>query len=165
MFVLYFSLIMTKNLIIEKVNHENFNHFLNLIDKLAEYEKLDPPNQKAKHRLRIDGLHENPKYKAYLVRINNKYVGYLIYFMTYSSFLALPTLYIEDIFVLGEYRKKGIGQELFDLCIEKAKEKNCGRIEWHVLDWNKLGKDFYEKNNAQHLSNWHYYRLKKDQFK
>ncbi len=156
---------MSQELKIEKISHENFNEFLYLIDKLAEYEKLDPPDHKAKHRLRIDGLHEKPKYKAHLARINDKYVGYVIYFMNYSSFLALPTLYIEDIFLLNEYRKKGIGQKLFNFCVKKAHENNCGRIEWHVLDWNKLGINFYEKNNAKHLSNWLYYRLTQDQFK
>jgi len=149
---------------IEKIKHENFNHFLVLIDKLAEYEKLDPPDHKAKKRLRIDGLHDNAKYEAFLAKIGDNYVGYLIYFMTYSSFLALPTLYIEDIFVLEESRKKGVGQELFNYCVKKAKERKCGRIEWHVLDWNKLGQDFYKKNKAEHLSNWHYYRLTKDKF-
>ena len=156
---------MSKELKIKNINHENFNDFLYLIDKLAEYEKLDPPNDKAKHRLRVDGLHENPKYEAYLAELNDVYVGYIIYFMNYSSFLALPVLYLEDIFILKEYRNRGIGQKLFNFCVKKAKEKNCGRIEWHVLDWNKIGIDFYEKNNAKHLSNWKYYRLTKDKFK
>jgi len=156
---------MTKEFKIVKINHENFNDFLYLIDKLAEYEKLTPPDRQAKHRLRIDGLHTPNKYEAYLAELNDSYIGYVIYFMNYSSFLALPTLYLEDIFVLKEYRKLGIGQKLFNFCVKKANEKNCGRIEWHVLDWNKLGQDFYEKNNAKHLSNWMYYRLKKDQFK
>jgi GNAT superfamily N-acetyltransferase len=155
---------MTKELKIEKINHENFNAFLKLIDKLAEYENLTPPDQHAKHRLRVDGLHENSKYAAFLARINDDYVGYAIYFMNYSSFFALPVLYLEDIFVSNEYRKKGIGQKLFDFCVKKAKEKNCCRMEWHVLDWNKVGIDFYEKNNAKHMSNWRYYRLTSDQF-
>lgn len=155
---------MSKGIAIEKISHENFNDFLYLIDKLAEYEKLDPPNQKTKHRLRKDGLHENPKYEAFLAKIEDTSVGYIIYFMNYSSFLALPTLYLEDIFVLNEYRKEGIGQKLFNFCVKKAKEKNCGRIEWHVLNWNELGMDFYEKNHAEHLSNWLYYRLTQDQF-
>jgi len=156
---------MPKEITIEEISHENFNEFLYLIDKLAEYEKLDPPDQKAKHRLRVDGLYENPKYEAYLAMINDEYVGYIIYFMSYSSFVALPTLYLEDIFILKEYRKEGIGQKLFNFCVKKADEKNCGRIEWHVLDWNKPGIDFYEKNKAKHMSNWLYYRLTKEQFK
>ena len=155
---------MKQKISIEKVRHENFNEFLYLVEKLAEYEKLDPPDQQAKHRLRIDGLHENPKYEAYIAKIDEKFVGYIIYFMSYSSFLALPTLYLEDIFVLNEYRQKQIGQTLFNFCVKKADEKGCGRIEWHVLDWNKPGINFYEKNKGKYLIEWKYYRLTKDQF-
>ena len=150
---------------IEKITNENFNDFLWLVEKLTEYEKLDPPDDTAKVRLRKDGLSETPKYEAYLAKINDKYVGYIIYFMSYSSFLALPTLYLEDIFVLKEFRKKGIGQRLFEFSVKKADEKGCGRIEWHVLDWNQLGINFYKKNNAKHLSEWNYYRLNKENFK
>lgn len=155
---------MEEELIIEPINHSNFSEFLYLIDKLAEYEKLAAPDEKAKIRLRKDGLSKNPKYEAYLAKKDDKYVGYVIFFMSYSSFLAKPTLYLEDIFVLDEKRKTGIGQKLLNFVVSKAKERDCGRIEWHVLDWNKLGIKFYEKNNAKHLSNWLYYRLTSDQF-
>ena len=156
---------MNSEIQIEKITPDNFDDFLYLVEKLAEYEKLPPPDVKAKERLKKDAFSENPKYEAYLAKLNEKYVAYLIFFMNYSSFLALPVLYIEDIFVLEEYRKKGIGQLLFNFCVLKAEEKNCGRMEWHVLDWNKLGVDFYEKNKAIHLSNWKYYRLNRDRFK
>ena len=152
------------DLVIEPIKSGNFNEFLFLIDKLAKYEKLTPPDDKAKLRLRKDGLSKNPKYEAYLGKIDDKYVGYIIFFITYSSFLAKPLLYIEDIFVLRDYRKKGIGQKLLNFIILKAKERDCGRIEWHVLDWNQLGRKFYEKNNAKCLSNWLLYRLTSDQF-
>ncbi len=155
---------MKENLIIEPIKNNNFDEFLYLIDKLAEYEKLTPPDEKAKIRLRKDGLSKNPKYEAYIGKIDDKYIGYVIFFMSYSSFLAKPVLYLEDIFVLKEHRKTGIGQKLFNFIVSKAKERDCGRIEWHVLDWNKLGINFYEKNNAKHLSNWLYYRLTSDQF-
>lgn len=155
---------MTEDLIIEPITHYNFNEFLYLIDKLAEYEKLTPPSDKAQIMLKEDGLSKNPKYEAYLAKKNKKYIGYAIFFMCYSSFMAKPVLYLEDIFVLKKYRKKGTGQKLFNLIVTIAKERNCCRIEWHVLDWNKLGINFYEKNNAKHLSNWLYYRLTSDQF-
>jgi len=156
---------MKENIKVEKVKKTNFNDFLYLVDKLAIYEKLTPPDKNAKDRLRKDCFSKNPKYEAYLASLNKKYVGYLIFFMSYSSFLALPTLYIEDIFVLKEYRKKGIGQILFDFCVSIASKRKCGRIEWHVLEWNKPAIDFYEKNNSVHLSDWKYYRLEKNKFK
>ncbi len=155
---------MNKKLIIEPIKHENFNEFLFLVDKLAEYEKLTPPDYKAKKRLKKDGLSKNPKYEAYLAKKDNIYIGYVIFFMSYSSFLAKPILYLEDIFILKKYRKKGIGQKLFNLIVSIAKQRDYGRIEWHVLDWNKPGIKFYDKNNAKHLSDWLYYRLTSDQF-
>lgn len=155
---------MSAEIKIEKINHENFDEFLTLVKMLADYEKLDPPSEKAKIRLRKDGLSDHPKYEAYLAKIKDDYAGYIIYFMSYSSFLALPSLYLEDIFVLKEFRKHKVGQQLFNFCVNKAKEKNCGRIEWHVLDWNKPGLNFYKKINAKHMSDWHYFRLTQDDF-
>jgi len=155
---------MSVDIKIEKINNENFNQFLVLVKMLADYEKLEQHSDKACDRLRRDGLSDCPKYEAYLAKIDDKFVGYIIYFMSYSSFLALPSLYLEDIFVLKEYRNKNIGQKLFNFCVKKAKQKNCGRIEWHVLDWNKPGLNFYKKINAKHMSEWHYYRLTKDEF-
>ena len=147
-----------KNSIIEKLSAKNFGNFTYLIERLAEYEKLAPPNDKAKKRLRKDGLSKNPKFEAFLAKLNNEYAGYLIYYMTYSSFLALPTLFLEDIFILKEYRKSGIGQNLLNLCLRKAKEKGCGRIDLCILDWNNPSINFFEKNNAKRL-NWLFYRI------
>jgi GNAT superfamily N-acetyltransferase len=155
---------MKQDLVIEPIKHSNFNEFLHLLDKLAEYEKLTPPDEKAKKRLKKDGLSKKPKYEAYVGKIDDKYVGYVIFFMAYSSFIAKPTLYLEDIFVSKEYRKTSIGQKLFNFTVSKAKDRDCGRIEWHVLDWNQLGIKFYEKNNAKCLSNWLLYRITSDQF-
>ena len=153
---------MTKDLSIVQVDEKNFDEFLFLIDKLAEYEKLTPPDDEAKIRLRNDGLGNEPKYEAYLGMLDGEAVGYLIFFMTYSSFLALPTLYIEDIFVLKEFRRRGVGERLYKFCINIANGRGCGRIEFCVLDWNEPAIKFYEKNSAKRL-NWFFYRLTKDQ--
>jgi GNAT superfamily N-acetyltransferase len=155
---------MKNDLIIEPIKSSNFNEFLYLIDELAKYEKLKPPDDKAKIRLKKDGLSKNPKYEAYLAKKDDKYLGYAIFFMSYSSFIAKPILYLEDIFVLQKHRKKGIGQLLFKLVVSIAKKRDCCRIEWHVLNWNQLGIKFYEKNNAKQLSNWLFYRLSNDRF-
>jgi GNAT superfamily N-acetyltransferase len=149
---------MTLKMSIEPISENNFNDFLFLIEKLAEYEKLTPPDPEAKNRLKRDGLCENPKYRAYLGKYDDKYVGYIIYFTTYSSFLALPTLYLEDIFILSEYRMKGMGTEMFRFCISQAKSIGCGRIEFCVLDWNTPAQNFYNKLGASQLG-WVFYRL------
>jgi GNAT superfamily N-acetyltransferase len=149
--------------VIKKVTAETFDDFLGLIDKLAKYEKLTPPDEEAKNRLRRDCLTDNPKYQAYLGKIGDKTISYIIYFFTYSSFLALPTLFLEDIFVLEEYRRQGVGKKMFDFLKETAKREGCGRIEFTVLKWNKSAQEFYEKRKSQQLE-WFLYRLVKDDF-
>jgi len=150
-------------LVIEKVDAETFNDFLGLIDKLAGYEKLVPPNEEAKKRLRRDYLSDKPKYQAFIGKFGGKYVSYVIFLFTYSSFLALPTLFVEDIFVLEEYRLQGIGKKMFDFLKEIAKREGCGRIEFTVLKWNTSAQGFYEKNKAQRME-WFLYRLVKEDF-
>ena len=154
---------MSDEIFYERISEKNFDDFLYLINKLAEYEKLDPPSKDGIKRLKNAGLSRNPKYFAYLVRLNKKLIGYIIYFFTYSSFVTLPTFYLEDIFILEEYRHKKIGRQMFQFCINIAKEKGCGRMEWCVLNWNKPAIKFYEKYNPQRLTDWYYYRLNKDQ--
>ena len=149
--------------VIEKVNEETFDAFLGLIDKLADFEKLALPNEEAKRRLRRDCLSDKPKYDAFIGKVGDKPVSYIIYFFTYSSFLALPTLFLEDIFVLNEYRRKGVGQKMFDFLKETAKREGCGKIEFTVLKWNKSAQKFYGKNSAKRLE-WFLYRLVKEDF-
>ena len=149
--------------VIEKVDAETFNDFLGLIDKLAEYEKLVPPNEEAKKRLRRDYLSDKPKYQAFIGKFGGKYVSYVIFLFTYSSFLALPTLFVEDIFVLEEYRLQGIGKKMFAFLKEIAKREGCGRIEFTVLKWNTSAQGFYEKNKAKCME-WFLYRLVKEDF-
>jgi len=150
-------------LVIKEVNSETVDDFLGLICKLAEYEKLSPPDTDAKERLRRDCLSNKPKYKAFIGKVGLKPVSYVIFFFTYSSFLALPTLFLEDIFVLEEYRRQGVGKSMFDFLKEIAKREGCGRIEFTVLKWNKLAQEFYEKNGAKRLE-WFFYRVEKKDF-
>ena len=150
--------------VIEKVNSDTIEDFLGLINKLAEYEKLAPPDEEAKRRLRRDCLSKKPKYEAFIGRVGGKYVSYVIFFFTYSSFLALPTLYLEDIFVLEDYRKQGIGKKMFDFLKEQANCEGCGRIEFTVLKWNKSAQKFYEESKAKCLEEWYFYRLVQKDF-
>jgi GNAT superfamily N-acetyltransferase len=149
--------------VIEKVDAETFNDFLGLIDKLAEYEKLASPDEEAKKRLCRDCLSDKPKYQAFIGRFGDKYVSYVVFFFTYSSFLALPTLFLEDIFVLEKYRRQGVGKKMFDFLREIAKREDCGRIDFTVLKWNKSAQEFYERNRAKRLE-WFLYRLVKEDF-
>lgn len=153
---------MKQEVTFERVSDENFGDFVYLIERLAEYERQCLPDNKAKIRLRKDVLSDNPKFEAYLVSIDRKFVGYFIFYMTYSSYLALSTLYLEDIFVLEEYRRKDIGQKMFQFCVQQAKERGCGRMEWTVYDWNEPAIKLYRKIKATRLNKM-YYRLDREQ--
>jgi GNAT superfamily N-acetyltransferase len=149
---------------ITPVTPNNFEAFFSLIVALADYEKLSPPDEAAKERLRHDAFSEKPRYFASLILYKEKPAGYIIYFETYSSFLAKPTLYLEDLFVLPEFRKMKLGVTAFQYLIGEAQRKNCGRIEWQVLDWNQLAIDFYEKLGAKRMNDWYSYRLTEQDF-
>jgi GNAT superfamily N-acetyltransferase len=132
---------------------------LELVDALAAYEKLEPPDAGAKGRLINDMCATPPRFDAYLAEINGRAVAYAFVFETYSSFLAMPTLYLEDIFVLPEFRSQRIGYALFTAMVREAHRRDCGRMEWTVLDWNNLAIDFYKRLGARHMKEWHLYRL------
>ena len=151
------------SVVIQKVDAETFEDFLGLIEKLAEYERLTPPIEEAKRRLRMDCLSDKPKYQAFIGKIGNKCVSYIIYFFTYSSFNALPILYLEDIFVLEDYRRQEVGKKMFDYLKEVAKREGCCRIDFTVLKWNKSAQEFYEKNKAKRTE-WFLYHLVKEDF-
>lgn len=137
---------------------------LRLINALADYEKLARPDTAAQARLYRDAFGKKKRFLVFLAFDGRIAVGYAIYFFTYSSFLALPTLYLEDLFVLPEYRKKKAGWKLFSACVAEAKKRGCGRMEWEVLDWNKVAIDFYERLGAKRLKGWLAYRLIRKQF-
>jgi len=132
---------------------------LGLIDALADYEKLTPPDEAAKSRLVRDIFGGKPRLEAFLAEVDGTPAGYTLIFETYSSFLALPTLYLEDFFVLPAYRGRKVGAGLFRAMIAEARARGCGRMEWSVLDWNRLAIDFYERFGAKRLDEWRYYRM------
>lgn len=132
---------------------------LHLIDALAAYEKLDPPDEAAKQRLVRDIFGPEPRLEAYLAWISGKAVGYALVLETYSSFLALPTMYLEDVFVLEEFRSRKAGLALFLYVTTLARERGCGRLDFAVLDWNTSAQDFYQRLGANHLSEWQLYRM------
>ena len=130
-----------------------------LIEKLAEYERLTPPDKGARSRLIHDMFSTPPRIEPFLALLGGLPVGYALVFETYSSFLALPTLYLEDIFILPEHRRAGIGMKFIRTLITEAHRRGCGRMEWTVLDWNQLAISFYEKLGARELKEWKTFRL------
>jgi GNAT superfamily N-acetyltransferase len=88
-----------------------------------------------------------------------KAIGYAIYLFTYSSFRARPNLYLEDLFVRPEARRRGAGKAFFRALRREAAREGCGRIEWMVLRWNEPAIRFYERLGAEPLDGWLIYRL------
>lgn len=149
---------MPPEITVRKARKGDSSSFIDLVVALAHFEHLAPPDAAAKKRLVRDTF-VGKKLNLFLAFVGNRAVGYSLYFFTYSSFLAMPTLYLEDLFVLEEFRRLGIGKNLFLACIDEARKKKCGRMEWSVLTWNKKAIAFYEKMGARRLKEWHYYRL------
>jgi GNAT superfamily N-acetyltransferase len=138
----------------------DLSRFLDLVDGLADYEHLPRPTPNARERLRQDAL--DGRYQLLLGELDGTVVGYAVHFPTYSTFLARPTLYLEDLFVLPVARGSGVGLALFRACAAEAVRQQCGRMEWQVLSWNTPALSFYQRLGAHHLETWHPYRLDGD---
>jgi GNAT superfamily N-acetyltransferase len=137
--------------------------FLDLVDAHADFEEMPRPTPKARERLLHDGFGDHRRFSAFLASMNGRDVGYAITYEAYSSFLARPTFYLEDIFVFEEARGKGFGGAMFQFLVEEAVDRGCARMEWMVVDWNENAIGFYERRGAKQLSEWHSYRLEEEQ--
>jgi GNAT superfamily N-acetyltransferase len=144
---------------VRRARPDDAETILRLVDALADYEHLTRPDAEGKGRLIRDLFSERPRLECYLCDVDGTAAGYAFVFETYSSFLALPTLYLEDIFVLPECRGKRAGYALFKAMVAEAHRRGCGRMEWTVLDWNQLARDFYDRLGAKHMKEWQLYRL------
>ena len=133
--------------------------FLDLVDGLADYERLPRPETAARERLAQDALSDPPRFSVLLADVDGQVVGYAVYFFTYSTFLARPSLYLEDLFVTPAARGTGAGIGLFRACAAEAVRNDCGRMEWQVLSWNTPSIEFYRRLGARRLEDWHGYRL------
>lgn len=134
---------------------------IRLVIALAQFEKLPPPDAAAQQRLIEHGFGQQPRFEAWLAFYAKTVdpVGYAIVFETYSSFEANPSLYLEDIFVLPQFRRRGIGSALLQACVQTAHDRGCARMEWTCLDWNKTAQLKYDNMGARRLSEWILYRL------
>jgi GNAT superfamily N-acetyltransferase len=144
---------------VRRATAEDAEVILKLVNDLAIYEKLTPPDATALARLVRDMAAEHPRFEVYLAEFEGKPVGYAIALESYSSFLALPTLFVEDLFVLPEYRGKRLGYALFVTLAKEAVRRGCGRMEWTALDWNTLATDFYKRMGGRHVQDLQFFRM------
>ena len=147
------------NLIIRFVQPSDSHTLFTLIQGLAEYEKLSDAVIGNAEALK-DHLFGSQKYiDAILAEFAGKAVGFAIFFHNYSTFLPKPGIYLEDIFILPEYRRQGIGKALLAKVAQIAIERDCGRLEWSVLDWNVSAQAFYRNMGADILEDWRICRV------
>ena len=102
---------------------------------------------------------DNPSAEVLIAEYDTKPVGFALYFTNYSTFLAQPGIYLEDLFVDITMRGKGFGKALLTHLAKLAVERNCGRLEWSVLDWNQPAIDFYRALGAEPMDGWTVNRL------
>ena len=139
---------------------DRFDDFVDLIQALADYERLPRPEADAIDRLRLDALGPQPRFEAALaLNTAGRPVGYATWFHTYSTFLARPTMYLEDLFVRDDSRESGAGSALFEHVRALGAQRGCGRMEWQVLDWNTLAREFYNRRQASWMKDWLLYRI------
>jgi GNAT superfamily N-acetyltransferase len=144
---------------IRPAQSEDADTIFQLIKALAEYEKLSHEVTGSAEMLRThlvgDSITEHrPCIEAILAEQEGKSIGFALFFTNYSTFLTQPGIYLEDLFVMPEYRGKGIGKSLLSYLARLALERNCGRLEWSVLDWNETAIGFYQRMGATVLPDW-----------
>ena len=137
--------------------------FVSLVNGLADFEKLTPPDEEAKRRLIEDGLGPNHRLDVLIAEVAGEAAGYAVIFESYSTFLARPKLFLEDLFVHPDHRGSGIGEALIRACAREALSRGCTRMEWVVLDWNARAINFYKRLGAEHASEWLNYCLDTEQ--
>ena len=132
---------------------------LAFIRELAEYERLQDQVVATEERLRRSLFAEHAGAEVILAYLDDAPVGYALFYHSYSSFLGSRGLYLEDLYVKPEARARGIGRRLMAFLARLADERDCGRLEWCVLDWNAPAIRYYEKLGAQAMNEWALYRL------
>jgi GNAT superfamily N-acetyltransferase len=132
---------------------------LDLIRQLADYERLSDKVIANEQSIRDTLFGERPGAEVLLASLDGEIAGFAVFFTNYSTFLAKPGLYLEDLFVKPHARGKGIGKALLARLAKIAIERECGRVEWSVLNWNEPSIRFYEALGAVPLTDWTTYRL------
>jgi GNAT superfamily N-acetyltransferase len=130
-----------------------------LIRQLARYEKLEQDITMTEDLLAAGLFGPRPYAEAVLAETDGQAIGFALFFHNFSTFLARPGIYLEDLFVVPEQRGRGIGRALLTHLAKLAVERGCGRLEWAVLNWNRDAIGFYESLGARPNSEWTVYRL------
>jgi GNAT superfamily N-acetyltransferase len=132
---------------------------LRLIKALADYERLADQVVATEDGLRAQLFGDRPAAEVVLAHVDDTVVGFALFFHNFSTFLGRPGLYLEDLFVVPEWRGRGVGRHLLAHVAAVAVDRQCGRMEWSVLDWNTSAIGFYERLGATLMKDWKLCRL------
>jgi GNAT superfamily N-acetyltransferase len=144
---------------IEPAREQDAPLILRLIKGLADYEKLADEVRATEDGLRASLFGPKPDAEVVIAYADAEPVGFALFFQNYSTFLGRRGLYLEDLFVLPEWRGRGAGRALLTHLARLAVERGCGRLEWAVLDWNEPAIGFYKSLGAQPMHEWTIFRV------
>jgi GNAT superfamily N-acetyltransferase len=125
-----------------------------LIRELAEYERAAPEAIATPEDILRDGFSGKPKFRVLIAEWDSQPAGFALFFNNYSTWRGRPGIFLEDLFVRPQFRKRGIGKSLLISIAETAVNEGCGRLEWQVLAWNTPAIDFYRSIGAQAMNEW-----------
>lgn len=146
------------NLTFRAAQREDAQKILFFIRELAKYERMED-DVVATPALLEEWIFEKKKAEVIFPMVDGEEVGFALFFHNFSTFLGRAGLYLEDLFILEEYRGKGYGKATLRELARIALERGCGRLEWCCLDWNRPSIDFYLSLGAVQMSDWTTYRL------
>jgi GNAT superfamily N-acetyltransferase len=139
---------------------DDLSTVLRFIKDLAEYERLAHAVVATEELIRETVFGPRPYAEVLIGEVNGEPAGFALFFHNFSTFLGRPGIYLEDLFVRAEFRGKGYGKALLAKLAQLAIERNCGRVEWAVLDWNTPSIEFYKSIGAVAMSDWQIFRLR-----
>jgi GNAT superfamily N-acetyltransferase len=152
-------------LTLQNAKKEDAQLIVSYIQELAEFEQLSHQCYATSELIQEWLFGDKPRAECLLAEWGGKPAGFALYFYNFSTFLTKPGIYIEDIFVRPDFRRKGIARKIFQHLAQKALAEGCGRLEWWVLDWNKDAITFYEAIGAIPMSEWTVQRVTGDALK
>ena len=144
---------------IRAANENDVGTIFALIKELADYERLTKEVTTTEDNIRRSLFGERPYAEALVGEYAEIPISYALFFHNFSTFTGKPGIYLEDLYVRPEYRQKGYGRKMLAYIARLAIERNCGRFEWSVLDWNTPAIRAYDKLNAKPMQDWILYRL------
>ncbi len=145
---------MTDKIHIRAANTDDVGTIFGFIQQLAEYEQLAHEVVASEELLRNNLFGERPYAEVLIAETDGQSAGFALFFHSFSTFLGRPGIYLEDLFVLPEHRGKGLGKALLAALARECERRDCGRLEWSVLDWNAPAIAFYQSLGATPMQGW-----------